>query len=111
MPDSKRIRELNDALRVNMVGGRIAATPGVLALRNLPAVLERLRAFSEFDSRNDSHHEHDFGAFKVAANDGLEKLVVFKIDYYDPQLMMGSPDPADPAITARVLTLMLAEEY
>ena len=31
--------------------------------------------------------------------------------YYDPSLEAGSADPADPAKTTRVLTLMLAEEY
>ncbi|MFZ2108608.1 MAG: DUF3768 domain-containing protein [Roseiarcus sp.] len=34
-----------------------------------------------------------------------------KIDYYDRATEMGSPDPADPAATTRVLTIMLADEY
>jgi hypothetical protein len=35
----------------------------------------------------------------------------FKIDYYDSTLTMGSSDPADPAVTCRVMTVMLASEY
>ena len=34
-----------------------------------------------------------------------------KIDYYDRATEAGSPDPADPAVTTRVLTLMRADEY
>jgi hypothetical protein len=34
--------------------------------------------------------------------------VFFKIDYYDEALAMHSPDPADPNVTQRVMTLMLA---
>ena len=83
----------------------------MLALGNLPAILEELREFSDFGPGNDPYHEHDFGAFKVAAENGIEKLLFFKIDDYDPELMMGSPNPADPAVTGRVLTVMLAEEY
>ena len=34
-----------------------------------------------------------------------------KIDYYNMTLDMGSPDPADPKVTKRVLTVMFASEY
>jgi hypothetical protein len=36
---------------------------------------------------------------------------MFKIDYYDKGLSFHSPDPADPTVTERIITVMLAEEY
>lgn len=36
---------------------------------------------------------------------------MFKIDYYDKELQFGSPDPADPTVTERIITTMLAAEY
>jgi hypothetical protein len=63
-------------------------------------------AFSEFTEDNDPHGEHDFGAFEI---DGVR--LNWKIDYYDRALAGRSPNPADPAVTRRVLTILLAEKY
>ena len=70
------------------------------------AILSAVRSFDKFDADNDPHREHDFGSFELAGH-----KFFFKLDYYDPGLESGSADPADPAKTTRVLTLMLAEEY
>ena len=37
--------------------------------------------------------------------------ILWKIDCYDPTLSSASHDPADPAVTTRVRTIMLGEEY
>ena len=70
------------------------------------AILKAVQAFDKFSPDNDPHGEHDFG---VIAHEG--ERVFFKIDYYDKNLEGGSEDPADPAQTTRVLTIMLAHEY
>ena len=62
--------------------------------------------FDRFDEDNDPYGEHDFGALEVEG----ERLF-FKIDYYDHDLSAHSPDPADPSVTKRLLTIMLADEY
>ena len=55
---------------------------------------------------SDPYEEHDFGSFEA---DG--RTIFFKIDYYDPTLTVHSSDPSDAAVTERVITIMLAEEY
>jgi Protein of unknown function (DUF3768) len=57
-------------------------------------------------AHNDPYGEHDFG---VVEFDGQK--IFFKIDYFDKTLTYGSPDPADPTVTERVITIMLADEY
>ncbi len=103
-----RIRELNDAFRRTFVGGAVMITQGVEAmpLHQRHSLLQKIRSFDAFSEGNDPHAEHDFGA----VDEGSVRCF-FKIDYYDRKTEFGSPDPADPAVTTRVLTIMLAEEY
>lgn len=103
-----RIRALNDDLRRLHRGGTIVLTPGIQALAEctLRRVDVAIANFTAFDPENDPYDEHDFGSVSVAG-----ETAFFKIDYYDLDLRNHSPDPADPNVTRRVLTIMLAEEY
>jgi hypothetical protein len=103
-----RIRALNDQLRQNFAEGLAVMTPGVAALgaEAVARIVKTVAVFDDFCHANDPHQEHDFGEFDA---DGHK--IFFKIDYYDQDLTYHSPDPADPAVTKRVITIMLAEEY
>lgn len=105
---SARIRELNDAFRRSFCGGRVVLTRGVVNLPPLEMlrVLDRVRKFDDFDREFDPDGEHDFGAFFHA-----DVHYFWKIDCYDLRRINGSPDPSDPAVTSRVLTIMRADEY
>ncbi len=102
------IRALNDQLRQHLTGGMAVITPGVAALgaEAVERIVKTVAVFDDFCHANDPHEEHDFGAFDA---DGHR--VFFKIEYYDDTLTYHSPDPADPSVTERVITIMLAEEY
>ena len=103
-----KIRELNDQLRQNFAGGTAVMTPGIAALgaEAVARIVKTVAVFDDFCHANDPHEEHDFGAFDA---DGHR--VFFKIDYFDESLTYHSLDPADPSVTKRVITIMLAEEY
>jgi orotidine-5'-phosphate decarboxylase len=103
-----RIRALNDQLRQNFADGIAVMTPGVAALgaEAVERIVKTIAVFDDFCHANDPHEEHDFGAFEA---DG--RMIYFKIDYLDQSMSMHSPDPADPTVTPRVITNMLAEEY
>ncbi len=107
-PRVDRIRALNDALLTSLIGGRVMLTQGVAALGQEAQrqIIEALRRYDDFDADNDPYGEHDFGMIVAQGHE-----LLFKIDYYDRDLDYHSPDAADPAVTTRVLTIMLAEEY
>ena len=106
--DTDRIRMLNDQLRRDLTGGRAVMTPGIAALGSeaVQRLVRTIATFDDFCIANNPHGEHDFGAFDY---EGVE--VFFKIDYFDRSLKYHSPDPTDPAVTVRVITVMLADEY
>lgn len=103
-----RIAELNDELRRSQSNGQIVITRGVRLFPGFdPQTLLRLLAeYHAFDADNDPHGEHDFGDIELAG-----QSLLWKIDYFDLHLRYGSPDPADPKVTRRVLTVMLPEEW
>jgi hypothetical protein len=106
--DTDRIRELNDNLRQDLSSGYAVFTTGVAALGQeaVDRIVKTIQVFDDFCHANDPHQEHDFGSFEADGH-----TIFFKIDYYDKTLSMHSPDAADPTITARVITIMLANEY
>ena len=104
-----RVRQLNDEARQFLTDGLVVVSRGIAAM---PAdeqadILARVRTFDDFTAHNDPYGEHDFGSFQYAS-----ERIFWKIDYYDRDgERYGSPDPADPSVTKRVLTVMLAGEY
>jgi len=107
----ERIRALNDLLRsfpIAPMAGQVLITPAITALApaDRAAVLGKVQAFRDFTPDNDPHGEHDFGAVEHAG-----ERYFWKIDYYDLARQYHSPDPADPEVTCRVLTIMRADEY
>jgi hypothetical protein len=103
-----RIRALNDEMRQRLIGGMAIMTPGIAALgpEAVARIVKTIEVYDDFCHANDPHEEHDFGAFDANGHN-----VFFKIDYYDETLTVHSPDPSDPKVTKRVITIMLAEEY
>lgn len=107
-PKTRRIRALNDQLRQHLIDGTAVMTAGVAALgpEAVQRIFRTITVFDDFCHANDPHQEHDFGAF-----DAEDHRVFFKIDYFDKTMTQHSPNPADPSVTERVITIMLAEEY
>lgn len=103
-----RIRLLNDELRQHLLGGGAVMTPGIAALGSAAVmrIVQTIAVFDDFCRANDPYSEHDFDAFDVEG-----QKIFFKIDYFDKTMKQGSPDAADPTVTERVITIMLAEEY
>ena len=85
-------------------------------------VRELVETFDAFTEDNDPHGERDFGCVyqlgdgrwtteRPRVREDERTRVFWKLDYYDRELRFASEDAADPAITRRVLTIMLADEY
>ena len=120
-----RIARLNDQARQAMgVACTAVATVGFTSLpeTDQSCVRELIETFDAFDENNDPHGERDFGTIYQLADgrwtterpqlrDDERERVFWKLDYYDRQMEFASEDAANPAITRRVLTIMLSDEY
>ena len=119
----ERIARLNDLARQAMgVACTVFATPGFrgLSASDQSSVRELIETFDAFTRGNDPYGERDFGAI-YQQGDGrwtttkphgeVRETIFWKIDAYDRDLQFSSEDPANAAVTRRVLTIMLAQEY
>jgi hypothetical protein len=107
-PNSAAIAALNDHARQTFTGCRVLITRGISELQPelIQQIVHAVQSFDQFTADNDPYEEHDFGRVIVT-----DHTVFWKFDYYDLDLQMHSPDASDPTVTARVLTIMLADEY
>ena len=105
---TERIRALNDELRRKLPNGHAVMTAGIAALgpEAVARLVKTIAVYDEFCHANDPYGEHDFGSFEADGH-----VIFFKIDYFDRAQNAHSPDPSDPSVTERVITIMLAEEY
>ena len=108
MSGTEQIRALNDRLCKNFSEGTAVMTRGVAALgaEAVERIVKTIALYDDFCHANDPYEEHDFGSFEADGH-----TILFKIDYLDKALTAHSPDPSDPSLTERVITIMLAEEY
>ena len=99
------IKTLNDNFRKTFIGGRVMLTSGIRAKTQdeIAEILAKVRSFDNFTTANDPYGEHDFGSL-----DYKGQKIFWKMDYYDLNYEYMSENPADPTITNRVLTIMLA---
>ncbi len=102
-----KIASLNDALRKRGHGGRFFLTTGIQAMgqRALDEILAKVRAYDMFTEDSDPRGEHSFGEITVK-----NRKIVWQISYYDRNLKNASPDPANPAVTCRLMKVMTADE-
>lgn len=121
----ERIARLNDLARQAM--GVACTAVATVGFRSLPeadqsCVRELIETFDAFDEDNDPHGERDFGTiYQIAEGrwtterprlrEDERERVFWKLDYYDRQMEFASEDAANPAVTRRVLTIMLSDEY
>ncbi len=106
--EAQAVRDLNDNFRRTFVGGAVLVTPGVEALDIdiRKRALATIRSFEGFCEDNDPYGTHEFGGIEIEGT-----RVWFKIDCYDETYQYASPDPTDPAVTRRVMTILLPEEH
>ncbi|NCN85852.1 MAG: DUF3768 domain-containing protein [Sphingomonadales bacterium] len=120
-----RIARLNDLARGAI--GVVCTAVATVGFRSLPEadqsrVRELIETYDAFDEDNDPHGERDFGTIyqvvggqwtteRPRVRDDERERVFWKLDYYDRDLAGASEDAANPAVTRRILTIMLSDEY
>jgi hypothetical protein len=104
---TETVHHLNDLLRSTFIGGEVVITAGIQGLSATlrASIMRQVQEFDTWTPANDPNSEHDSGSF-----DANDHKVFWRVAYYNQDMSARSEDPADPNVTTRVLTVMLAEE-
>ena len=89
--------------------GRVTVTQTVYALpeKTKHFLFLQVQDYTDFKpDGNDDYCEHDFGIINLDGG-----TYYFKIDYYDKSYEKGSENPANPAVTNRLLMIMARQDY
>lgn len=122
MPDTLHLAKIetiaaqNDEFRASLplaADGLLSFSPGLsqlwadsAAIDVFMARCDLIKIVAEFQHSAAPDAKRDFGLFVWR-----EHECCWKIDYFDPKLGERSRNPADPACTRRVLTIMLFSEF
>ncbi|WP_311761281.1 DUF3768 domain-containing protein [Paracoccus broussonetiae] len=109
------IARQNDQFRRGMIAGMPEGMKGRMVFTH--AIAAQGRSFEtacilavaqdgNFTESNDPFGERDFGTLDV-----MDRRIWWKLDLYDNDYSFGSPDGADLAVTARVLTILFPSDY
>ncbi|GIT90173.1 hypothetical protein JANAI62_03440 [Jannaschia pagri] len=107
------IRSHNDRFRTGdqMIPGTVVMTQGLVAHLQATDIEQRdvvriVQEYDDFTADNDPYGQHDFGVFELSG-----ERCFWKLDLYDNDKQYFTPDPTNPTVTHRVLTIMLASDY
>lgn len=102
------IAVLNYKFRRSFIGGEVLLSVGISAMSSeyKANIISYVKNFDNFNEDNDPYGEHDFFSIDYKGN-----KIFAKIDYYDLNYKFMSENPANPDITNRVLTIMLADDW
>lgn len=107
MVQHQEIALLNDEFRLNVCGADIRKSPEIAKLTQLAReeIYTALYMFDNFSFYNNPHPEREFGVLMFQ-----QQAINWQIDYFDNERVGPSPDPCDPALTKRVMSIRTAAE-
>jgi hypothetical protein len=105
MQDGEKIRKLNDLARLKINNCLIITSEGVDDLDRHDFIMQSIKGY-DFSEHNDPEDLHNFGVIWVG-----DQAVFWEIQWFENDLRTPAVDPSNAATTARVLRIMLDEEY
>jgi hypothetical protein len=105
MQDAEKTRKLNDLARLKINKCLIITSEGVDDLDSHDFIMQSIKGY-DFTEHNDPEDLHDFGVIWVE-----DQAVFWEMQCFEKDLRTPAVDPSNTATTARVLSIMLDDEY